>query len=147
MKRAGESIRANFGQEPFAFDINKMVQAEKGAIRAEIMNHIPASPGAPDGGSFDEAVLIHDLVAQYLTHDGYVETARAFSEDVEQESRALASDAENRHPHPYVPPEEDLDAVNRQSEFACTLEGSDEHLHYGAQKSAQRSWKETSTRH
>lgn len=114
MKKTGESIRANFGQEPFAFDIDKMVQVEKAAIRAEIANHIPPSPSTPDGAEFNEAVTIHDLVAQYLTHDGYVETARAFSEEVDQESRAL--DDGDRHDHPYMPPEEDLDAINRQSE-------------------------------
>lgn len=116
MKKVGEWIRANFGQEPFAFDIDKMVQAEKAAIRAEMANHIPASPSTPDGADFDEAAFIHDLVAQYLTHDGYVETARAFSEEVDQESRAL-DDGDRRSP--YMPPEEDVDAINRQSEFLC----------------------------
>jgi hypothetical protein len=117
MKKAGESLRANFGQDPFSFDIDSMVQAETAAVRAEIATHIRVSPSTPDGADFDEAAFIQDLVAQYLTHDGYVETARAFSEAVDEECRALANDGEDRR-HPYIPPEEDLDAINRQSGYS-----------------------------
>lgn len=62
----------------------------------------------------DETSLIHELVAQYLAHDGYVETARAFAEEVVEESKSLASgrDAALK----YLNAEEDLDAINRQSE-------------------------------
>lgn len=61
-----------------------------------------------------ERQLIHKLIAQYLAHDGYVETAHAFAQEVHAENTALAADGtatdvEN------LRPEEDHDAVNRQS--------------------------------
>lgn len=109
MKKPGETVRVNFGQEPFAFDIDKMVQDEKAAIQAEIAQSKSAS-----NVSADETELIQQLVGQYLAHDGYVETARAFSDEVIDEARALANheDAEI----PYRAAAEDLDALNRQSE-------------------------------
>lgn len=62
-----------------------------------------------------ERQLIHKLIAQYLAHDGYVETAHAFAQEVHAENAALASgavqDVEN------LRPEEDHDAVNRQSKY------------------------------
>lgn len=108
MKKPGETLRANFGQERFAFDIDKMVQDEKAAIQAEIARSKSASK-VPE----DETQFIHQLIGQYLAHDGYVETARAFSEEIIEEAKALASD-ENAE-IPYREAVEDLDALNRQS--------------------------------
>lgn len=62
-----------------------------------------------------ETSFIHRLVGQYLAHDGYVETARAFQEEVMEETRALAND--DSPDLSYIGGEEDLDAINRQSEF------------------------------
>jgi hypothetical protein len=61
----------------------------------------------------DETALIQELVAQFLTHAGYVETARAFSGELEAESRALQNGENSRFRD--FGAEEDLDAVNRQS--------------------------------
>jgi hypothetical protein len=113
MKKPGETVWVNFGQEPFAFDIDKMVQDEKAAIQAEIARTKVESSAA--GG---EDALIHQLVGQYLAHDGYVETARAFSEEILDEAKALAND--DNADLPYRAAVEDLDALNRQSEF-CTI--------------------------
>jgi hypothetical protein len=110
MKKPGETVRVNFGQEPFAFDIDKIVQDEKAAIQAEIARTKTVS-NAPEG----EDVLIHQLIGQYLAHDGYVETARAFSDEIVDEARALAND-EDAH-IPYQTAVEDIDALNRQSIF------------------------------
>src|SRR5690242_17105592 len=107
MKKPGETVRVNFGQEPFAFDIDKMVQDEKAAIQAEIVRTKVESNAA------HEDALIHQLVGQYLAHDGYVETARAFSDEILAEAKALAND-ENAD-LPYRAAVEDLDALNRQS--------------------------------
>ena len=107
MKKPGETVRVNFGQEPFAFDIDKMVQDEKAAIQAEIARTKAESNTA------NEDALIHQLVGQYLAHDGYVETARAFSDEILDEAKALAND-ENAD-LPYRAAVEDLDALNRQS--------------------------------
>jgi hypothetical protein len=109
MKKQGETLRANFGQEPFAFDIDKMVQDEKAAIQAEI-----ARTRSSDKVATDETEFIHQLIGQYLAHDGYVETARAFADEAIEEARALASDEDADIP--YSEPVEDLDALNRQSE-------------------------------
>lgn len=114
MKKPGETLRANFGQEPFAFDIDKMVQAEKAAIHVEINQTRAVSK---DKLVTDETAFIHSLVQQYLAHDGYVETARAFSEEVIEEAKALAND--NEAEIPYMETEEDLDAINRQSRLPC----------------------------
>lgn len=113
MKKPGETLRANFGQEPFAFDIDKMVQAEKAEIQAEIAQ-TRAPPRTEKDKSLDETGFIHSLVSQYLAHDGYVETARAFAEEVAEEQRALANNGDADVP--YIAAEEDLDAINRQSE-------------------------------
>lgn len=110
MKKPGETVRVNFGQEPFAFDIDKMVQDEKSAIQAEIARTKPEFSAAAD-----EDALIHQLVGQYLAHDGYVETARAFSDEILDEAKALVND-ENAD-LPYRAAVEDLDALNRQSKL------------------------------
>lgn len=112
MKKPNETVRANFGQEPFAFDIDKMIQDEKAAILAEISRTKPISHLATD-----ETELIHQLVAQYLAHDGYVDTGRAFADEIISETRALASDGEADIP--YLAAVEDSDDIHRQSEFMC----------------------------
>ena len=61
----------------------------------------------------DESALVKKLVAHFLAHDGYVEAAKAFAEEVRQESNALQRGRDG--PLEYVEPEDDLDAINRQS--------------------------------
>jgi hypothetical protein len=108
MKKPGETLRANFGQEPFAFDIDKMVAYEKATIQAEITRTT-----ATNNVAEDETELIQKLIGQYLAHGGYVETARAFGEETIEEARALANDEDAEIP--YGEAVEDLDALNRQS--------------------------------
>ena len=52
-------------------------------------------------------------MAQYLSHDGYVETARAFANEVRAEARALKGTPEPKL-EGYLSMEEDHDAMNRQ---------------------------------
>lgn len=52
-------------------------------------------------------------MAQYLSHDGYVETARAFAKEVRAEARALKGTPEPNL-EGYLSMEEDHDAMNRQ---------------------------------
>ena len=118
MKKPGETLRANFGQEPFSFDIDAMVAAEKAAIMADI-SHVVSRP--TPSRITDEKAFLHALVGQYLAHDGYVETARAFAEEVKDEARALAN--EDDADVGYAEAEEDLDAINRQKIRAAILEG------------------------
>lgn len=64
---------------------------------------------------FDETGLIQELVAQFLAHDGYVETARAFAQEVQAESTALQNRPSSIKQYTA---EEDLDAINRQRMLA-----------------------------
>jgi hypothetical protein len=57
--------------------------------------------------------LLQELVAQFLAHDGYVETARAFAEEVATETAALQSG--QREPLKKYEVEEDREAMNRNS--------------------------------
>lgn len=115
MKKPGETLRANFGQEPFAFDIDKMVQDEKAAIQAEINQ---AKLTSFTASAPDETQFIHRLIGQYLAHDGYVGTAQAFAEEVVDEARALANDDATM---PHLEAVQDMDALNRQSKHRDVL--------------------------
>ncbi|KAK8245952.1 ran-binding protein [Phyllosticta capitalensis] len=116
VKKPGEHLRTNFGQDPFVYDIDREFRKEQFAIQREISTRNVSSlkPG------LDESALIHELIAQYLAHDGYVETARAFAAEVREESRALAGG--NSHTKD-LEPEEDVDAINRQKIRAAILDG------------------------
>jgi hypothetical protein len=72
----------------------------------------------------DETDFIQGLVTQYLTHDGYVDTARAFREETLEEARALAADGAAEPSSVEV--EEDVDAINRQSKLLSST--SNPHL-------------------
>ncbi|KAI9805794.1 MAG: hypothetical protein M1825_000408 [Sarcosagium campestre] len=117
MKRPGEHVRTNFGQRPFVFDIDGLMAMEKSIIAAEI-NSVSVATLVP---SLDEASLIQALISQFLSHDGYIETARAFSEEVQISSRAL----QYQHNASNIEAEskEDIDAVHRQRIRTAILEG------------------------
>ncbi|OLN85941.1 Ran-binding protein 10 [Colletotrichum chlorophyti] len=88
LKKSGEHIRVNFGQTPFVFDIEGMMTKEKERIQKEISETNTASL-AP---TMNETELIQALVLQFLQHDGYVDTARAFAEEINAEKKALSLD-------------------------------------------------------
>ncbi|KAI9810242.1 MAG: hypothetical protein M1827_006376 [Pycnora praestabilis] len=117
MKKPGEHLRVNFGQTPFVFDIDGMMATEKMTIDDEINAAVTATLHPP----LDETALIQELVAQFLAHDGYVETARAFASEIREESRALEEGHETKGKE--VEAEEDLDAINRQRIRAAILVG------------------------
>ena len=120
-------MRVNFGQSPFLFDIDGMVavssraipnkgmaiaytlQHESLKIRDEINSVNVASLQPP----LDEDSLIKELISQFLAHDGYVETAKAFAGEVRTEASALRSGSNTTLDTVEI--EDDLDAVNRQS--------------------------------
>ncbi|CAG7917347.1 unnamed protein product [Penicillium olsonii] len=102
-------LKANFGQKPFIFDIDSMVRQERSAIQSEI-NATPTTNLQPP---LDESALLQELVAQFLAHDGYVETARAFAEEVASETLALQNG--RNEPLKKYEVEEDLEAINRNS--------------------------------
>ncbi|PLB49597.1 hypothetical protein P170DRAFT_447237 [Aspergillus steynii IBT 23096] len=110
-------LAANFGQQPFMFDIDGMVKEEKTSIYSDIRAINTANLQPP----LDESALLQELVAQFLAHDGYVETARAFAEEVATESAALENG--RQEPLKKYEVEEDVEAVNRQKIRAAILEG------------------------
>lgn len=59
-----------------------------------------------------ETDLIQALVLQFLQHDGYVETARAFAEDIKTQKEALNIDPNVKVPGINI--KDDEDANNRQ---------------------------------
>jgi len=85
----GESVRANFGHQPFRFDIEDHVLQQRNAIWARIQS-APWTPPVVGGDSKDLTAAstsntdthvkshINDLVLAYLLHHGYARTARAF---------------------------------------------------------------------
>ncbi|KAF2430028.1 SPRY-domain-containing protein [Tothia fuscella] len=121
MKKPNEHLRVNFGQSPFCFEIDSLVEAE----RRETMDLISSMPVTGLCPPLNETQLIHQLIAQYLAHDGYIDTARAFAEEVRQENKNLTynipgSDSEASKD---LEPEEDVDAIQRQKIRASILDG------------------------
>ncbi|KAI0144085.1 SPRY domain-containing protein [Hypoxylon sp. NC0597] len=118
MKKAGEYIRVNFGQTRFIFDIDSMVKGEQAKIKAAINRSSIEKLVSPPMG---ETELIQQLVLQFLQHDGYVETARAFAEEIHAEKQALQID--QRTPVPGINIRDDEDAHHRQRIRRAILEG------------------------
>ncbi|KAK5109339.1 hypothetical protein LTR62_007108 [Meristemomyces frigidus] len=116
MKKPNEHLRVNFGQTPFVFDIDRMMEQERHTIMNDIRKVDVEQLHPPD----DQHTLIHKLIGQYLAHEGYVETARAFSQDVHEQLNAISGDT-----LPFEPPESDDDvhAVNRQKIRKSILDG------------------------
>ncbi|KAJ5175552.1 Ran-binding protein [Penicillium canariense] len=110
-------LKANFGQEPFMFDIDGMVKAERALIQSEI-NATSTDTLQPP---LNESTLLQELVAQFLAHDGYVETARAFAEEVATETAALQNG--QQEPLKKYEVEEDHEAINRNKIRAAILDG------------------------
>lgn len=116
MKKPGEHLRVNFGRTPFVFDIDRMVEQERQAIFEEISKTNVASLHEPD----DENALIHNLIGQYLAHEGYVETAKAFSRDVQEKQESIVDQAQSSH---LASEDDDIHAVNRQKIRKSILDG------------------------
>lgn len=85
----GESIRANFGQEPFKYDIEDHVLQQRNQTWVNIqltplkwpvesVSHEEPEIGEHSVPEEDAKVSINELVLAYLSHHGYVRTARAF---------------------------------------------------------------------
>ncbi|KAJ3541274.1 hypothetical protein NMY22_g3955 [Coprinellus aureogranulatus] len=90
LQHVGESVRVNFGQESFRFDIETYVQQQKTAtwnrimatpLYATILNPdtSASSPGPKPSLSDEESkVVLNKLVLSYLVHHGYSKTVKAF---------------------------------------------------------------------
>ncbi len=84
--------------------------------------------------------LIQTLVLQFLQHDGYVETARAFAEDIKAQKEALNLDPNVKVDGINI--KDDEDANNRQRTYPCLsfFAPAPSNLMQG---SAELFWKET----
>ncbi|KAL2258188.1 hypothetical protein VTK26DRAFT_8617 [Humicola hyalothermophila] len=117
LKTKDDHILANFGQMPFQFDIDGYMKKQQEMIQDEI-RMADTSRLVP---GLSETELIQQLVLQFLQHDGYVETARAFAEELQAEKSAL-----RLHPNEPVAGinlKDDEDANNRQRIRHAILEG------------------------
>ncbi|KAG2129772.1 hypothetical protein DEU56DRAFT_816636 [Suillus clintonianus] len=84
----GESVRANFGQDPFRFDIEDHVLQQRNTTWTRIQSAPWTWPVADSDKDLTSASTstadthvksqINDLVLAYLSHHGYARTARAF---------------------------------------------------------------------
>ena len=108
-KYSGASVTVNFGHQPFIFDIREKMASNRDSVRHEISRTKVSSIGT----GLDEDSLIQELVAQYLAHDGYVETARAFNEELTRERNAL--NGTQARPGAIATSSDDTEAVHRQS--------------------------------
>ena len=125
MKRPHAQLKVNFGQTPFIFDIDDMIkvsfccfiqcqtttkvrQREREAISEAVISTSISNLHS----QLDEHSFAKELVAQFFGHDGFVETAKAFADELQAESKALEPKTDGSHPN--VSMEEDLDATNRQ---------------------------------
>ena len=61
-----------------------------------------------------EISLLNELVAQYLAHDGYIETAKAFAAEIRTSSELLRPGTTSTG----LDYKEDLDAINRQRSYS-----------------------------
>jgi len=117
LKKPTEKVKANFGQEPFVFDIVQMMMDERLKIECEIA----ATDTSKLEPEMSESDLIQTLVLQFLQHDGYVDTAKAFAEEVNQGKQAMRQSLD--------PALEDMtahdneDAGNRQRIRKAILDG------------------------
>ncbi|KAK4169198.1 hypothetical protein QBC43DRAFT_86702 [Cladorrhinum sp. PSN259] len=118
LKKNGDHIWANFGQVPFMFDIDGYMKKEIDMVAEEIRLADTRKHLAPD---LTETKLIQQLVLQFLQHDGYVETARAFAEEIHAEKSALR--LSHKEPVTGINIKDDEDANNRQRIRRAILEG------------------------
>lgn len=79
LQTPGEIIDANFGQEPFVFDI----EGEMQEIRSRIHRTIENFPYSGKHGEWQ--LLLNRMVCSYLVHHGYVGAAEAFAKSTGQE--------------------------------------------------------------
>ncbi|XP_071054407.1 ran-binding protein 9 isoform X2 [Onthophagus taurus] len=73
LQTPGEVVDANFGQEPFVFDIEDMIKELRASTRLSIQDF-----PVPEGQGEWQA-LLNKMVSTYLVHHGYSNTAEAFA--------------------------------------------------------------------
>ncbi|KAI1262608.1 ran-binding protein [Xylariaceae sp. FL1019] len=123
LKKTGEHVRANFGQSPFIFDIDKLMKVRTEDITVSMRKLILASIEKLVSPPISETELIQKLVLQFLQHDGYVETAREFAKELFEEHHALRIKSTAPVSGFSVNISDDDDANRRQRIRKAVLEG------------------------
>ncbi|KAF9493903.1 SPRY-domain-containing protein [Pleurotus eryngii] len=98
MRINSESVRVNFGQEAFKYDIEYHVQQK----RSTVWNSILTTPisgtiveGRPGEVSEEQSKgRINRLVLSYLAHHGYARTARAFQTQIARAREGIVGDGD-----------------------------------------------------
>lgn len=93
-KHSGVLIKANFGASPFSYDILHRVNKEMDTVRQQISK---TKTNSLHPGHKTEAAFTTDLVAQFLTHGGYVDTAKEFLAQVQSQNGDLEIAAPTIH--------------------------------------------------
>ncbi|XP_018494502.1 ran-binding protein 9 [Galendromus occidentalis] len=78
LQTPGEVVDANFGHQPFMFDIESMIED----LRRRTMSTIEHLPARDAQGDFQRT--LHSVTLSYLLHHGYSETAEAFAKSTDQ---------------------------------------------------------------
>ncbi|CAH1164433.1 unnamed protein product [Phaedon cochleariae] len=90
LQTPGEVVDANFGQEPFVFDIEDMLKELRSRTRMEIYDFpVPESQG-------EWQAILNNMVSTYLVHHGYCNTAEAFAHITEQPFNEDIASIKNR---------------------------------------------------
>ncbi|CAG9762158.1 unnamed protein product [Ceutorhynchus assimilis] len=78
LQTPGEVVDANFGQEPFVFDIEDMMKELQARTKMEIRDFpVPAKQS-------EWQAILNKMVSTYLIHHGYCNTAEAFAQITNQ---------------------------------------------------------------
>lgn len=93
-----------------------MMAAERRHVRNQLNQADVKQLHPPD----DENALIQKLVGQYLAHEGYVETSKAFAADIRDRATSLATSSSEP---PSLGGEDDLHTMNRQKIRRAILDG------------------------
>lgn len=116
MKKPGEHLRVNFGRSPFVFDINQTMEQERQIVMRDISQADVSTLHRP----IDESALIHNLIGQYLAHEGYVETAKEFAKEVQEQNQSKTGQPQS---FPVPNSDDDIHAFNRQKIRRSILDG------------------------
>ncbi|KAJ2933593.1 hypothetical protein H1R20_g3540, partial [Candolleomyces eurysporus] len=104
LQHPGESIRVNFGHEPFRFDIENHVQQQKNVawnkimatpLYTSILNPGRSASTSKAALSEEESkIVLNKLVLSYLIHHGYSKTVRAFQkqQDIVLKAKSATAD-------------------------------------------------------
>ncbi|KAI8891969.1 concanavalin A-like lectin/glucanase domain-containing protein [Globomyces pollinis-pini] len=87
LRTQGEILKANFGREPFKFDINQFYQDERqkllNSIYTTSLDQVKPSPKFPD------CTILNELIIAWMISSGYHDSAKALYESTIAQSNKL----------------------------------------------------------